>query len=229
METRRVWGLPGSHCSVQFSSVAQSCDFSPLHGLQHARLLCPSPTPRACSNTCPSSQWCHPNISSSVVSFSSCLQSFSASGSFPRSQFVTSGGQSHTAKEWQTQVTCSSSYSNWDLVWEHNYIIHHQNRVKMKYASQFDFQIITFFLRDKDIPNIAWDILMLVAQPVNHLQDKRPGFDPWIRKILWRRQWLPSTVFLPENSMHRGTWWTTVPGVSELYTTEQLSILTLSC
>ena len=65
-----------------------------LHGLQHARLPCPSPTPSACSNSCPMSQWCHPTISSSVVPFSSCLQSFPASGSFPRSQFFTSGGQS---------------------------------------------------------------------------------------------------------------------------------------
>ena len=64
------------------------------HGLQHARLPCPSPTPRACSNSCPLSQWCHPTISSSVVPFSSCLQSFPASGSFPMSQLFSSGGQS---------------------------------------------------------------------------------------------------------------------------------------
>ena len=64
------------------------------HGLQHARLLCPSPSPRACSNSCPFSQWCHPTISSSVVPFSSCLQSFPASGSFPMSQLSASGGQS---------------------------------------------------------------------------------------------------------------------------------------
>ena len=64
------------------------------HGPQHARVLCPSPTPKACSNSCPSSQWCHPIISSSVVPFSSCLQSFPAAGSFPRSQFFASGGQS---------------------------------------------------------------------------------------------------------------------------------------
>ena len=64
------------------------------HGLQHARLPCPPPTPRACSNSCPSSHWCHPTISSSVFPFSSCLQSFPASGSFPVSQFFTSGGQS---------------------------------------------------------------------------------------------------------------------------------------
>ena len=54
-----------------------------LHGLQYARLPCPSPNHGACSNSCPSSQWCHPTISSSVVPFSSCLQSFPASRSFP--------------------------------------------------------------------------------------------------------------------------------------------------
>ena len=64
------------------------------HGLKHARLSCPSPTPGACSNSCPSSWWCHPTISFSVIPFSSCLQSFLASGSFPLSQFFASGGQS---------------------------------------------------------------------------------------------------------------------------------------
>ena len=63
-------------------------------GLQHARLLCPSPSPGACSNSCPLSQWCHLTISSSVVHFSSHLQSFPASGSFPMSQFFASNGQS---------------------------------------------------------------------------------------------------------------------------------------
>ena len=60
----------------------------------HARLPCPSPTPGAYSNSCPLSWWCHPTISSSVISLSSCLQSFPASGFFPMSQFFTSGGQS---------------------------------------------------------------------------------------------------------------------------------------
>ena len=64
------------------------------HGLQHTRLPCPSPTPRAYPNSCPSSQQCHPTISSSVVPFSSCLQSFPASRSFPMSQLFESGGQS---------------------------------------------------------------------------------------------------------------------------------------
>jgi len=64
------------------------------HGLQHARLPCPLPTPGACSNSCSLSWWCHPIMSSFVVPFSSCLQSFPASGSFPMSQFFASGGQS---------------------------------------------------------------------------------------------------------------------------------------
>ena len=64
------------------------------HGLQHTRPPCPSPTPRACSNSCPSSQWSHPTISSSVIPFSSCLQFFPASGSFPMSWLFALGGQS---------------------------------------------------------------------------------------------------------------------------------------
>ena len=64
------------------------------HELQRARFPCPSPTPRACSNSCPLIQWCYPTISTSVVPFSCCLQSFQALGSFPVSQFFASGGQS---------------------------------------------------------------------------------------------------------------------------------------
>ena len=85
---------------VQFSSVAQSCLTLWPHGLQHARLPCPSSTPRACSNSCPSSQWCHPTISSSLGPLSSHLQSFPASGSFPMSQFFASGGQSIGVSAW---------------------------------------------------------------------------------------------------------------------------------
>ena len=79
--------------SVQFSSSVVS-DSSWPHESQHARPPCPSPTPGTYSNSCPSSQWCHPTISFSVVPFSSCLQSFPASGSFQTSQLFTSGGQS---------------------------------------------------------------------------------------------------------------------------------------
>ena len=76
---------------LPFSIVTQ---ISQPHGLQHARPPYPSPTPRACSNSCPSRRWCHPTISSSVVPFPSRLQSFPASGSFPMSQFFTSDGES---------------------------------------------------------------------------------------------------------------------------------------
>ena len=82
-----------SQYSVQFSRSVVSNSLWP-HGLQHAKLPCPSPTPRVYSNSCPSSQWCHSTISSSVAPFSSPLQSFPASGSFSVSQFFASGGQS---------------------------------------------------------------------------------------------------------------------------------------
>ena len=82
-----------THTSVQFTHSVVSNSFWP-HGLQHTRIPCLSPTPTACSNSRPSSRWCHPTISSSVIPFSSCLQSFPASGSFQISQLFTSGGQS---------------------------------------------------------------------------------------------------------------------------------------
>ena len=82
------------YLSVQFSSVTQSCPTLRPHGLQHARPPCPSTTPGICSNSCPSSPWCHPTILSSVVPFSSCLQSFPVSESFQMiDSFFTSGGQ----------------------------------------------------------------------------------------------------------------------------------------
>ena len=79
--------------SVQFNHSVMSNSLWP-HRLQHTSLPRPSPTPRACSNSCPSSRWCHPTISSSVIPFSSCPQSFPASGSFPMSQFFSAGCQS---------------------------------------------------------------------------------------------------------------------------------------
>ena len=79
--------------SVHFSCSVMSDSLRP-QGLQHARLPCPSPTPRVYSNSCPSSRWCHPTISSSVIPFSSHLQSFPASGSFQMSRFFALGGQS---------------------------------------------------------------------------------------------------------------------------------------
>ena len=94
-----AWLPPTTNCSyldsisAQFRCSVVSDSLGP-DGLQHARLPCLSPTPGACSNSCPSSRWYYPTISSSVVPFSSCPQSFSASGSFPISRFFSWRGQS---------------------------------------------------------------------------------------------------------------------------------------
>ena len=89
--------------SVWFSSVTVVSNSLRPHEPQHARFPCPSPIPGAYSNSCPLSQWCYPTISSSVIHFSSWLQSFPASGSFTMSQFFTSGGQSITILELQLE------------------------------------------------------------------------------------------------------------------------------
>ena len=96
-------GLTPVCSSVQFTRSVMS-DFLLPHGLQHTRHLCTSPTSGLYSNSCPLSQWCHPIISSSVVSFSSCLQPFPASESFPMSQFFISG-----AKNWSFSFNISPS------------------------------------------------------------------------------------------------------------------------
>ena len=101
---------PGEHsgCSNTSFIAVRSLSHASLqpYGLQHARLSCSSPSPRACLNSCPLSRWSHPTISSSVVPFSSCLQSFPASGSFQMSWLFASGGQS-------TRTSASSSFFQW--------------------------------------------------------------------------------------------------------------------
>ena len=97
-------GSVSSFPSVQFNHSVMSDSLWP-HELWHTRLLCLSPTSKSCSNSCPSSQWCHPTISFSVIPFSSCLQSFPASVSLPVSQFFASCGQSigvfqHQSFQW---------------------------------------------------------------------------------------------------------------------------------
>ena len=91
-------GIQGARSGslIQFTPIVKS-DSLWSNGLQHARFLCPSPTFRACSNSCPLSQWCHPTISSSVIHLPSCLQPFLTLGYSLRSQVFTSGGQSNGA------------------------------------------------------------------------------------------------------------------------------------
>ena len=83
------------------------------HRLQHARLPCPSPSPRVYSNSCPLSQWCHSTISSSVIPFSSCLQSFLPSACFQMSQFFTSGGQSTGASASASASVLAVNIQGW--------------------------------------------------------------------------------------------------------------------
>ena len=94
--------------SVQFGRSVMSDSLRP-HGLQHTRPPCPSPTPRVHSDSCPLSQWCYPTIPSSVIPFSSCLQSFPASGSFQMSHFLASGCQSNGI--WASASSPSNEYS----------------------------------------------------------------------------------------------------------------------
>ena len=89
-----LWATREAHHCCYYCSVAQSCPTLWPHGVQQASLPCPSLSPGVCSNSCLSSHWWHPTISSSVALFSSCLQYFPASGSFPKSWLFTSGGQS---------------------------------------------------------------------------------------------------------------------------------------
>ena len=113
MHFRSIW-----FSSVQFSYSVVSNSLWP-HEPQHARPPCPSPTPRVHPNPCLSSWWCHPAISSSVVPFSSCPQSFQASGSFPMSQFFASGGQSFGVSAWtsvlpmNTQAWSPLGWTGW--------------------------------------------------------------------------------------------------------------------
>ena len=99
---KKLWYIYTMEYSVQFSRSVVSYSLRP-HEPQHARPPCPSLTPRVYSNPCPSSQWCHPTISTSVIPFSSCPQSLPASGSFPMSQLFAWGGPS-------TGVSASASF-----------------------------------------------------------------------------------------------------------------------
>ena len=108
-----------SSTDIQFNSVKFShsvmSDSLPPHGAQHTRPPCPSPTPGVYSNSCPLSRWCRPTISSSVVPFSSCPQSFRTSGSFQMSRFFKSGGQS-IAVSTSTSVLPMNT-QDWSLGW----------------------------------------------------------------------------------------------------------------
>ena len=111
MDASLAYGLKQS---VSHFSCSVLTDFLQPHGLQHTRLICPSPTPGDCSNSCPLNQWWHPTISSSVIPFSFHLQSFPASGSFQMSQLFASGGQSMGVSA--TASVLSKNIQDWFLL-----------------------------------------------------------------------------------------------------------------
>ena len=120
------WAIGKGECSGLGVVVVQSLSYVwlfAIHGLQHARLPCPSPSPRVCSNSCPLSQWCHPTISSSVTRFSSSPQSFPALRSFPR---VGSSHQVAKVSELQLQHQPFHEYSgliSFRIDWLHHHFL----------------------------------------------------------------------------------------------------------
>ena len=102
---KRRGNATGDSDGVAAVIVTQSCPTLRSRGLQHARLPCPTTSPRVCANSCPLSQWCHPTISSFVTPFPSCLKPFPASGSFLMSQLFPSSGQSTRASTWASVLS----------------------------------------------------------------------------------------------------------------------------
>ena len=169
VETQRVWGLPGSHCSVQFSSVAQSCltlcnpmyCSTPGFSVRHQF---PELAQTHVHQVSDAIQTSHLLLSPSPPAFSlsqnqGLFQGVSSSHQMAKVPLLKSG-----KLRWLVQVSTEIK------TWNGNIITSFTTRIglKCRMPSQFEFQIRTFFFKHKDIPNIAWDILMLVAQPVKN-------------------------------------------------------------
>ena len=132
-------------CSVQFSCSVVSDSLRP-HGLQHTRPPCPSPTPGVYPNLCPLSQWCHPTISSSVIPFSSCFQSFPASEFFQMSQLFASGGQSIGASPSTSVLPINTQDISFRMDWLDllevqgtlkSFLQHHSSKASILWRSAF--------------------------------------------------------------------------------------------
>ena len=178
------------------------------HGLQHIGLPCPSSTPGACSNTCPLSRWCHPAISSSVIHFSSCLQSFPASQSFPMSQF-TSGDQSIGISASPSVIPVNSQ--DWFPLGLTGLIslqskglsrVFYNTTVQKQQFFSAQLYIYAEFLQPCPTLCSPMDcgISLIIQLAKNLLQCRRPGFNSRVGKIPWRRKWKPPPVFLPGES-----------------------------
>ena len=181
--------------SVQFSRLVVSDSLRP-HELQHTRPPCPSPTPGVHPNPCPSSQWCHPTISSSVVPFSSCPQSFAAWGSFSMSQLFTPGGQSIGVSA-STPVLPMNTQDSSPLGWTGWLSL--QSKGLSRVFSNTTVQKYQFFCAS-----------FLYSPTLTSIHS-------------WRRKWQPTPVFLPRKSHGRRSPVSYSPwGCKESDMTEQL-------
>ena len=181
----------------KFSSVQLlSCIWLPATPWTAAhQASCPSPNPKVYSNSCPLSRWCHPTVSPSVVPCSSYFQSFPQSGSFQMSQFFTLGGQS--VGSFSFSISPSNEYlelisfrMDWfDLLAVpgilKRLLQHHSSKASI-------LQHSTFFLVQLSHPYMITGKI------------RRPGFNPWVGKIPWRRAWQPTPLFLPGESPWTG-------------------------
>ena len=166
------------------------------HGLQHTRLPCPSPTPRTCSNSCPSGWWCHPTISSSVVPFSSCPQSLPASGSFPMSQFFASGGQSIGASD--SASVLPMNIQDWfPLGWTG--WISLQFKGHSRVFSNTTVRKHQFFDTQLSLQSNSHihDFLGGSDGKASVYNAGEPGSSPGLGRFPWRRKWQPNPVLLP--------------------------------
>ena len=160
------------------------------HGLQHARLPCPSLSPRLCSNSCPLSRWCHPTISSSVIPFSSCPQSFQASGTFPMTLLFTSGGSISPSNKYSGFISFRITQV---LIFQSSYffaLYMHPSNGNRKWLCKFHktAEVGTIISRQDHI-------LCCCSSSRNRKMifvDKT-----W---TCWRRKWQPTPVFLPGKS-----------------------------
>ena len=175
------------------------------HGLQYTRLRCPSPTPGACSNSCPLSQWCHPTISSSVIPFSSCLQSCPASGSFPMSQFFTSGGQSIGV----SASVLPMNIHNWfPLRWTGWISLQSKGLSRVFFCAHQDPGGVTPQEIDSDLPVSVQESLKQARVSSGLLQGWGHWVWHWVHGMFWRRSplsSLPPPQFCLGSNNRKGT------------------------
>ena len=151
------------------------------HGRQHARLPCPSPSPRAYSNSCLLSWWCHPTISSSVAPFSFCLQSFPTAWSFPMSQFFASGGQSRGNTPhywWESQLVQPLCKTVWSFLKKLKIELPYNPAIQ--YVSMYLGKLKTQIWKETCTPVF---IAALFGITKTWKQPKCPSIDEWTNKV----------------------------------------------